>query len=549
MAYQALAVPAALVIACSAAAQVYNTNPDWQSSDTPVSTGGAFADLDKDGWLDFIVANGNDIQQQRLAVYYNQGDGTFPSTPDWQSSDIAYNGHVDVADVNGDGWLDVAVAHLGEFNTFAPVARLYLNNNGTLSSNPDWVADVIGNAFGCAFGDMNGDGRPDLAVATGWSYSPEQHYHNLVYANINGMLDTTPTWQSDDQNHNQGALWVDADNDGWQDLAMAGGRAYSSIYRNLGGTLETTASWQTSDGPNQDAIMIAAGDVNADGLADLFITDNTQLGGDGRFRQYDGQPGAMFNTSYSWSFYEGYGSALALADVNADGYLDLATGGWWEYTRLFLNDGAGLPANPSWNSGPSTVIEKIVFGDVNPACGVELVFTEHFDVGRAETRLFHLPHQPIQGLISVKRDGVEMTPDEYTWSRERGWIALGMVPDSTLDVTYTYSHSLDMGITNWGSSESNLLYYNLLYDDCNDNGVEDGCDIYYNTSQDVNGNGIPDECECPADVNQSGEVDIDDLFAALAAWGDCAGCPEDVNGDSVVDIDDVFAILSAWGPC
>lgn len=55
--------------------------------------------------------------------------------------------------------------------------------------------------------------------------------------------------------------------------------------------------------------------------------------------------------------------------------------------------------------------------------------------------------------------------------------------------------------------------------------------------------------ECPGDVNASGAVDIDDVFAVLAAWGDCPGCPEDLNGDNVVDIDDLFAILANWGPC
>ena len=106
-----------------------------------------------------------------------------------------------------------------------------------------------------------------------------------------------------------------------------------------------------------------------------------------------------------------------------------------------------------------------------------------------------------------------------------------------------------MVITNWGSNENNYLYYNLLFDDCNDNGVADGCDIYNGTSDDVNGNGVPDECECLADVNSSGIVDIDDLFDVLAAWGDCNGCPEDINSDGTVDIDDVFAVLAGWGPC
>ena len=55
--------------------------------------------------------------------------------------------------------------------------------------------------------------------------------------------------------------------------------------------------------------------------------------------------------------------------------------------------------------------------------------------------------------------------------------------------------------------------------------------------------------DCPADVNGSGMVDIDDLFDVLGAWGTCEDCPEDVNNDGLVDIDDVFDVLAGWGPC
>lgn len=60
---------------------------------------------------------------------------------------------------------------------------------------------------------------------------------------------------------------------------------------------------------------------------------------------------------------------------------------------------------------------------------------------------------------------------------------------------------------------------------------------------------INSEPPCPADVNDDGVVDIDDLFAVLGGWGTCDGCPEDVNDDDLVNIDDVFEVLGAWGDC
>jgi len=58
---------------------------------------------------------------------------------------------------------------------------------------------------------------------------------------------------------------------------------------------------------------------------------------------------------------------------------------------------------------------------------------------------------------------------------------------------------------------------------------------------------MPEPPEMPEDVTGDGVVDVLDLLAILAAWGDCPGCPEDINGDDVVDVLDLLAILAAWG--
>lgn len=443
----------------SAGADVYPPSPDWISGNPHYSTGAALADLNNDQWLDLVVADGNDMAQGRLNVYYNN-HGQLPTTASWQSSDLAYNGHLDVADVNGDGWLDVAVSYLGEYSSVAPIAKLYLNSQGTLSSSPSWSANIIGNAFGCDFGDINNDGRPDLAVATGWSYSPQHHYPNYVYLNVDGTLGAAPYWTSADQNDYQGCLWVDADRDGWLDLAYIGTGVQTSIYRNLHGTLSTTVTWQTVDAGSQDGIMLAAGDVTGDGLTDLLTTDNSQLGGSGRFKQYLGLAAGWFETAASWSYLEGYCSAVALADVNDDGCLDLATGAWWDSTRLFLNTGTGLPVSPTWNSQPETVIEKIVFGDVGPTQDDERAAHDVFS-GTAQ-RLFTLSHRQIQRIDAVTVDGVPVPCSQYTYSREDGWISVATAPTQTLAVDYTYSPSLDMAISNWDSAIGNYLYYNRL---------------------------------------------------------------------------------------
>jgi hypothetical protein len=57
---------------------------------------------------------------------------------------------------------------------------------------------------------------------------------------------------------------------------------------------------------------------------------------------------------------------------------------------------------------------------------------------------------------------------------------------------------------------------------------------------------------CPADVNGSSTVDIDDLLFVINAWGN-TGTPGTVVGDvdsnGVVDIDDLLGVISGWGSC
>jgi len=92
-------------------------------------------------------------------------------------------------------------------------------------------------------------------------------------------------------------------------------------------------------------------------------------------------------------------------------------------------------------------------------------------------------------------------------------------------------------------------------EDCNANGIPDGCDILEGVSADDNSNGIPDECEsCPADLAgdggaPDGTVNVFDLLALLSGWsGDGPGA-DLAEPEGVVDVFDLLALLSQWGGC
>ena len=55
----------------------------------------------------------------------------------------------------------------------------------------------------------------------------------------------------------------------------------------------------------------------------------------------------------------------------------------------------------------------------------------------------------------------------------------------------------------------------------------------------------------PADVNDSGNVDVDDLLVIINGWGACkvppAACEGDISGDGTIDVDDLLAVINNWG--
>jgi hypothetical protein len=53
---------------------------------------------------------------------------------------------------------------------------------------------------------------------------------------------------------------------------------------------------------------------------------------------------------------------------------------------------------------------------------------------------------------------------------------------------------------------------------------------------------------CPADLDESGDVDIGDLLVLLGEWG-ASGGEADLDADGVVDVGDLLILLGDWGPC
>lgn len=122
-------------------------------------------DLDGDGIRDILVANlgeyyPSDGHKGSVVWLRGRPDGSF--TPITLLEGVGRVADVKVADFDGDGKLDVAVA---VFGWRATGELLLLENRTTDWKNPNFVTKVLDKRHGAtelAIGDLNGDGRPDI---------------------------------------------------------------------------------------------------------------------------------------------------------------------------------------------------------------------------------------------------------------------------------------------------------------------------------------------------------------------------------------------------
>ena len=268
-----------------------------------------------------------------------------------------------VADWNGDGDLDLAVANGGNR------IQVFDNDAGVLTLA--WESDDVGQYFDLAWGDWDDDGLADLAVAV--SGSP-----NLVFANTDGSLPGLPTWSSSDSAATHDIAWADVDGDGLLDLYAANhGGAADTVYLNSAaglGTAPDLSVWVSV--VNSSSYSGAWGDYDQDGDVDLMA------GGDSYVGLWTNNGGVLSRLLVGNTF----GKDVALGDLNGDGDLDLAlarTGAL--QSQLFLTDGPPLLVE-EWTSELYDYTDAVALADHDLDGSLDFATTDSFvNVGATTT--------------------------------------------------------------------------------------------------------------------------------------------------------------------
>jgi len=211
--------------------------------------GVVFGDYDNDGWTDIYVAN----DSVPNFLFHNKGKGVFEEVGLWAGVAVGGEGRplagmgTDMADMNGDGLLDIFVTNLDK-----ETHSLYRNLGKGLFANATFESGV-GQAtlpfvgFGAAFLDYDNDSNLDLAIATGnITDNAGMISDAITYEQRNLLLRNDGTGKFHDVGPASGPGFAlkkvsrtlavgDLDNDGDLDILIGNNGQTADLLRNDGG--------------------------------------------------------------------------------------------------------------------------------------------------------------------------------------------------------------------------------------------------------------------------------------------------------------------------
>jgi hypothetical protein len=291
----------------------------------------AIADLNGDGKPDLVLTQGGwgSNNQGLVTILLGNGDGTF-NPPVHLDSGAGFATSVAVADVNGDGNLDLVVANCG--STAIPgncpnevsdgVVAVFLGNgNGTFQA-PTTYDSGGGFALSVAVADVNLDGKPDVLVGNDCRdmACTEVGGFGVLLGNGDGTFRSAVVYNG----VGQGPVAVaDVDQDGKPDVVLGGPGSWVTVLLGNGdGTFRPFGSYKVAGLGGGPRVVLA--DVNGDGKPDVIAVDwGNQTTNAGYVSVLLGNGDGTFKPAVSYLSGGVLSLSVAVADVDADGKPDV----------------------------------------------------------------------------------------------------------------------------------------------------------------------------------------------------------------------------------
>lgn len=254
--------------------------------------GVAAGDINNDGWVD-LYFTGNQVPNK---LYLNKGNFEF--------EDITISAGVDgaggwstgatMADVNGDGLLDIYVSQVGDYKGIKGKNKLYINQGDGkfIDLADEYGLGFVGFSTQAVFFDYDRDGDLDMYLLNHSVKSPEvfakaktrsqafeggdKLFKNLAAEGQKGFVDVTTEAgiYSSVLGFGLGVGVEDLDGDGWLDIYVSNDFTENDyLYLNQqDGTFKESLPSLISN-TSRYSMGNDLADLNADGLPDIFTTD------------------------------------------------------------------------------------------------------------------------------------------------------------------------------------------------------------------------------------------------------------------------------------
>jgi len=247
----------------------------------PSCAGLAVGDFNGDDIPDLAIVEYAGYGTGALGIYLGNGDGTFRKRASYTLGPGTV--WLAVADFNGDGHLDVTVANSGSdtHGTDGSVMVLFGKGDGTFGKPMTYK--LPGGPFAIAAGDLNGDGRPDIALTTNGGSL------DILINTGSGKFKHTATYGAGFEPAGITIAPLRRAGKGHQDLVVSCIEGIRVLLGNGDGTFGNETVYSTS-GIGQGPKYAVVADFNRDGNSDIsaaLFNGNSALlygRGDGTFR-------------------------------------------------------------------------------------------------------------------------------------------------------------------------------------------------------------------------------------------------------------------------